>query len=101
MELESNFVTERMNQLLKERNWTIYRLAKESDIAYSSLNNAPSSLSGRSCKTIIINSIYSATRVNAVFIFSETLFCVSLLTPYQHIGYFPYHSMLENLKNLI
>lgn len=39
MELESNFVTERMNQLLHERNWTIYRLAKESDIAYSSLNN--------------------------------------------------------------
>ena len=39
MESESNFVIERMNQLLQERGWTIYRLAKESDIAYSSLNN--------------------------------------------------------------
>ncbi len=39
MESESNFVIERMNQLLQERDWTIYRLAKESDIAYSSLNN--------------------------------------------------------------
>ncbi|MBO5164673.1 MAG: helix-turn-helix transcriptional regulator [Ruminococcus sp.] len=34
-----NYVINRMNELLKERNWTIYRLAKESDIAYSSLNN--------------------------------------------------------------
>ncbi len=39
METESNFIIQRMNQLLQERSWTIYRLAKESDIAYSSLNN--------------------------------------------------------------
>lgn len=39
MELEQNYVIERMNRLLKERNWTIYRLAKESGLAYSSLNN--------------------------------------------------------------
>ena len=39
MELEHNHVIERINQLLKERNWTVYRLAKESGLAYSSLNN--------------------------------------------------------------
>lgn len=37
--LEQNFVTKRMHQLLEERNWTTYRLAKESGLAYSSLNN--------------------------------------------------------------
>ncbi len=39
MELKHNYVIERINQLLKERNWTVYRLAKESGLAYSSLNN--------------------------------------------------------------
>lgn len=34
-----NYVIDRMNELLDERNWTVYRLAKESGIAYSSLNN--------------------------------------------------------------
>ena len=39
MESEYNFVINRINELIKERNWSIYRLAKESSIAYSSLNN--------------------------------------------------------------
>ncbi|MDD7185224.1 MAG: helix-turn-helix transcriptional regulator [Oscillospiraceae bacterium] len=39
MELKQNYVIERMYQLLKERDWTVYRLAKESGLAYSSLNN--------------------------------------------------------------
>lgn len=34
-----NYVIERMDMLLKERNWSRYKLAKESGIAYSSLNN--------------------------------------------------------------
>lgn len=37
MELKQNYVIKRMNQLLKEHNWTVYRLAKESGLAYSSL----------------------------------------------------------------
>ncbi len=36
---EQGFVISRMKELLNERNWTIYRLAKESGIPYSSLNN--------------------------------------------------------------
>lgn len=32
-------VLARINELCKERNWTIYRLAKESGIQYSTLNN--------------------------------------------------------------
>ena len=39
MKNEQNFVIERIGQLLKEYNWTIYRLAKESELSYSSLNN--------------------------------------------------------------
>ena len=34
-----NFVMHRMHELLEERGWTIYRLAKESGMPYSSLNN--------------------------------------------------------------
>ena len=36
---EKNYVLTRIYQFLNERGWTIYRLAKESDLAYSSLNN--------------------------------------------------------------
>lgn len=39
MKQEKNFILTRIQQFLDERNWTIYRLAKESDLAYSSLNN--------------------------------------------------------------
>lgn len=38
-ESSSNWVIDRIKAMLKQRNWTIYRLAKESDIPYSSLNN--------------------------------------------------------------
>ncbi len=34
-----NFVMNRMKELLAERGWTTYRLAKESGMPYSSLNN--------------------------------------------------------------
>lgn len=35
----SNWVIDRITEMLEQRNWTIYRLAKEADIPYSSLNN--------------------------------------------------------------
>ena len=38
-ESTSNWVIERISEMLSQRHWTIYRLAKESDIPYSSLNN--------------------------------------------------------------
>lgn len=34
-----NWVMERINDMMKQRGWTTYRLAKESGISYSSLNN--------------------------------------------------------------
>ena len=34
-----NWVMERITDMMKERDWTTYRLAKESGISYSSLNN--------------------------------------------------------------
>lgn len=34
-----NRVMERILAMMKERDWTVYRLAKESGISYSSLNN--------------------------------------------------------------
>ena len=34
-----NFVLQRMQELLKAKDWSIYRLAKESGLSYSSLNN--------------------------------------------------------------
>lgn len=34
-----NWVIKRISDMLKQRNWTIYRLAKESGLSYSSLNN--------------------------------------------------------------
>lgn len=36
---ESNSVINRIQELLAEREWSVYRLAKEADIPYSSLNN--------------------------------------------------------------
>lgn len=39
METEKNFVITRISELMNERGWSIYRLAKESRISYSSLNN--------------------------------------------------------------
>ena len=37
--MEYNRTLLRINELLKLRNWTMYRLAKEADIPYSSLNS--------------------------------------------------------------
>lgn len=39
MSNENNYIIMRMRQLMAERNWTIYKLAKESKLPYSSLNN--------------------------------------------------------------
>lgn len=36
---EPNSVITRIRELLVEREWSVYRLAKEADIPYSSLNN--------------------------------------------------------------
>lgn len=38
MKLE-NETLQKIQQILDRKNWSLYRLAKESDIAYSSLNN--------------------------------------------------------------
>lgn len=46
-------VLARINELCKERNWTIYRLAKESKIQYSTLNNTLSRSTIPSLPTII------------------------------------------------
>ena len=37
--MTEDFVLKRLNELCKEKKWSIYRLAKESDISYSTLNN--------------------------------------------------------------
>ncbi len=37
--MREEYVLEKVSQLLKERNWTLYRLAKEADISYSTLSN--------------------------------------------------------------
>ena len=37
--MREEYVLEKGSQLLKERNWTLYRLAKEADISYSTLSN--------------------------------------------------------------
>ncbi|MGN0480835.1 MAG: helix-turn-helix domain-containing protein [Lachnospiraceae bacterium] len=34
-----NDILDKVRQLCNDKNWTMYRLAKESDIAYSNLNN--------------------------------------------------------------
>ena len=34
-----NWVIQRISDMLEQRNWTIYRLAKQSELPYSSLNN--------------------------------------------------------------
>lgn len=39
MEQEKNFILTRIQQFLDERSWSIYKLAKESQLPYSSLNN--------------------------------------------------------------
>lgn len=38
-EISSEWVVNRITELLNQRKWTIYRLAKESGLAYSSLHN--------------------------------------------------------------
>lgn len=37
--MKEEYVLKRITQLRKDRNWTLYRLAKESDISYSTLSN--------------------------------------------------------------
>lgn len=37
--MENNSTLIRIQELCKQRGWSLYKLAKESDIAYSSLNN--------------------------------------------------------------
>lgn len=39
MTVMNNDILLKINSLCEERNWSLYRLAKESDIPYSSLNN--------------------------------------------------------------
>ena len=36
---QPNWVIKRIKDMLEQRNWTVYRLAKQSDLPYSSLNN--------------------------------------------------------------
>ena len=43
-------VLNRIQQLLKFKHWTLYKLAKESNIAYSSLNNI---FNRQTCPTVI------------------------------------------------
>ena len=38
--MREEYVLKRVTQLLKERNWTLYRLAKEGEISYSTLSNS-------------------------------------------------------------
>lgn len=37
--MREEYVLKRVTELRKERNWSLYRLAKESDISYSTLSN--------------------------------------------------------------
>lgn len=37
--MKEEYVLKKVTQLLQERNWTLYRLAKESEISYSTLSN--------------------------------------------------------------
>ena len=37
--MREEYVLKRVTQLREERNWSLYRLAKESDISYSTLSN--------------------------------------------------------------
>lgn len=37
--MENNESLQKIEKLMKDRGWTMYRLAKEADIPYSSLNN--------------------------------------------------------------
>ena len=37
--MKEEYVLSKVTQLLEERNWTLYRLAKEADISYSTLSN--------------------------------------------------------------
>ena len=37
--MDKNITLVKLESILKEKDWSIYRLAKESDISYSSLNN--------------------------------------------------------------
>lgn len=37
--MKEKYVLKKVTQLLQERNWTLYRLAKESEISYSTLSN--------------------------------------------------------------
>lgn len=39
MTTDENYVLNRIKELYIQKGWSVYRLAKESDIAYSSLNN--------------------------------------------------------------
>ena len=37
--MKEEYVLEKITELRKERNWTLYRLAKEADVSYSTLSN--------------------------------------------------------------
>ena len=37
--MKEEYVLQKITELREERNWTLYRLAKESDISYSTLSN--------------------------------------------------------------
>lgn len=37
--IPNNNILQRISALLEERNWTIYRLSKESDVPYTSISN--------------------------------------------------------------
>ena len=37
--MNKNITLMKLELLMNERNWSVYKLAKESDIPYSSLNN--------------------------------------------------------------
>lgn len=97
--MREEYVLKKVTQLLQERNWTLYRLAKESEISYSTLSNTFHRNNVPSVSTLM--RICDGFGITLSEFFDEGGTTVKQLTSSDQKLLADFHNLPRNDKNLV
>lgn len=97
--MREEYVLKKVSQLLAERNWTLYRLAKESEISYSTLSNTFHRNNVPSVSTLI--RVCEGFGITLSEFFDEEGTSVKQLTVSDEKLLADFHRLPRNDKNLV
>ena len=97
--MKEEYVLKKVTQLLQERNWTLYRLAKESEISYSTLSNTFHRNNVPSVSTLM--RICDGFGITLSEFFDEGGITVKQLTSSDQKLLADFHSLPRSDKNLV